>query len=301
MRRLALLCLALLSLSARAEPVRVAVLMHVVAGSADGTAAMRAALDHAQVREPAFIVANGLRHRAEPCRDSLFRDRKAVLEAARVPVVLSMAGGDWLDCRDRQGRPAPMIWLNLLRDQLYGNISWHGSKSLTLKRQSAIPAFRSYAENTRWAWRRLLFATLHLPAGNNHYVRAAGGNSEFEDRLTANRYWLKRLAAEVQATRPEAVVIFSDGRVFPPPANGEGRRDGFAEIRRAIESFAARANLPVLLVQGGSPDGSSRLQHSGRLTYASLPAGVSFIDIDAASATPFELLGPVDSIATTEP
>ncbi|MCM0045021.1 MAG: hypothetical protein NBV65_10385 [Burkholderiaceae bacterium] len=296
MRRIALLWLALCGWPcAQAEPVRVSVLMHAASNAADvasaaGTAdeaALRPALEQALAEQPAFIVVNGLKAASEPCRDRLFRQRKAVLEASPVPVFLSMAGRDWIACRDRQGRPAASIWLNLLREQLYGDISWNGSKQVALRRQSAIPAFRSYAENTRWAWRDVLFATLHLPADNNHFLPAAGNNSEFEDRLTANRDWIKRLAARAQAMRAGAVVIFSDGQVFAARVAAGSPRDGFAETRAALKALAEKAGVPVLLVQGSTPPAAAVIRRSGKLFTATLPQGVSLLVVDTDAPLPF--------------
>jgi hypothetical protein len=296
MRRTALLWMALSGLNAaQAEPVRVGVLMHTASGASDD-AALRSALDNAQEEKPSFLVVNGLKGASEPCRERLFRQRKALLEAASLPVFLSMAGMDWTACRDRVGRPAASFWLNLLREQLYGDISWNGSKQVMLKRQSAIPAFRGYAENTRWAWQDMLFATLHLPAENNHFLLAAGSNSEFEDRLTANRDWLRRLGTRAQATRAGAIVIFSDGQAFPPRAAAGNLRDGFAETRAALKALAEKSRAPVLLVQGSTQAEGSGIQREGKLFYATLPQGLSQLVIDAEAPMPFGVV-PNDAAA----
>ena len=294
MRRIALLLLMLGGLPAvRAEPVRVGVLMHAASGASDASA-LRSALDDVLEEPPAFVVVNGLKAASEPCRERLFRQRKAVLESAPVPVFLSMAGTDWTACRDRRGRPAAACWLGLLRGQLYGDISWDGAKQVTVPRQSAIPAFRGYAENTRWAWQSIMFATLHLPAENNHFLPAAGNNSEFEDRLTANRDWIKRLGAQAQATRARAIVIFSDGQPFPAHASAGNPRDGFAETRTALRTLAEKSGAPVLLVQGSRLAEGSGIRRAGKLFYATLPRGVSQFVIDTEAPSPFGLL-PMDA------
>lgn len=291
MRLAALLCLMLWTMmpGAQAEAVRIGVLMHASSATED-PAALRSALEQALDENPAFIVVNGLKGESVPCKERLFRERKALLEAVAAPVFLSMAGSDWMACRDRQGRPAASFWLSLLRDQLYGDISWNGSKQLTLKRQSSIPAFRSYAENTRWAWQNVLLATLHMPADNNHFLAAAGSNSEFEDRLTANRDWIKRLATQGQAMRAGAIVIFSDGEAIPPRATGGSQRDGFMEMRAALKALADRVSVPVLIVQGSLRPEGTGVRRWGKLFYATLPQGVSHIAIDSDSPSPFSIV-----------
>lgn len=289
---MATLVAALLSLTlqpAWAEPLRVSVLMHASAGGGEDT--LRSALDIAQAQTPAFIVVNGLKDKRESCSDRLFRRRKALLEAADKPVFLSMAGSDWGDCRDRRGRSAESVWLGLLREQLYGDISWNGAKHLRLRRQSAVPAFRSYAENTRWSVQEVMFATLHMPGPNNHYVSAAGRNSEFEDRLTANRDWLKRLAQHATAERQKAIVLFSDARLWPAMRLQPGVRDGFKEMRSALRAFANKVRVPVLLVQGPAPNGkaTSAIEWQGNFAQLSLPRGVALLEVDTDATVPFAL------------
>ncbi len=275
---------------AQAEPIRISVLMHVTLPG-EGEATLRSALESAHLRSPAFIVVNGLKEASEPCSDRLFRRRKAVLEAADTPVFLSMAGSDWISCRDLRGRPAESIWLGLLREQLYGDISWNGSKHLSLRRQSALPAFRSYAENTRWTTQQVMFATLHLPAPNNHYLAAAGRNSEFEDRLTANRDWIKRLAQHASLERPKAIVLFCDGRLWPAVRLQPGMRDGFREMRSAIQAFADTVRRPVLLVQGPAGTEPSGIEWRRKLAHVNLPQGVNDLEIDTDAVVPFALPG----------
>lgn len=299
MRRATLLPAALFALLSAlaaptaAEPFRISVLMHAAAGS-DGEAALRGALEQAQSHDPAFIVVNGLKEASEACSDRLLRRRKAVLEAAAAPVFLSMAGSDWINCRDRRGRPAETVWLGLLREQLYGDISWNGSKQLSLRRQSALPAFRSYAENTRWSVQQVMFATLHLPAQNNHYLTAAGRNSEFEDRLTANRDWLRRLAQLASIEHRKAIVLFCDGRLWPATRPPAGVRDGFQEMRSALRAFATTVRMPVLLVQGPAAANGPEvpaIEWQGKLGHLSLPKGVTDLEVDPEAALPFALAG----------
>ncbi len=278
-----------------AGTVRFSVLMRAVTGShghGDGEAQLRAAIERAQAGNPAFIVVNGLRDASEPCSESLFRKRKAMLDTMTTAVFVSMAGSDWVNCRDRQGRPAETVWLGLLREQLYGDARSDRPSQLKLRRQSAVPAFRNYAENIRWSTQRVMFATLHVPAPNNHFIIAAGRNSEFEDRLIANRDWLKRLARHASAERYKAIVLFCDGRIWPTPQLQVGRRDGFREIRSALKAFADKLRIPVLVVAGGEPEGSEAIaiERFGKLAYLNIPNGVWDLGVDINADMPFSLI-----------
>ncbi len=288
-----------------AGDVRFSVLMHTVAGSharADGEARLRAAIERAQASNPAFIVVNGLKDASEPCSEPLFRRRKAVLEASTTAVFLSMAGSDWLNCRDRRGRPAETVWLGLLRDQLYGGTRWDGPSPFKMRRQSAVPAFRNYAENSRWSTQRVMFVTMHAPAPNNHFIMAAGRNSEFEDRLIANRDWLKRLAQHASAERYKAIVMFCDGRIWPPPRLQSGQRDGFREIRSALRAFADKLRIPVLVVAGSDPESSEAIaiERFGKLSYLNIPNGVWDLDVDINAVMPFSLITTDPSTRPTQ-
>lgn len=289
---MALLLCSLLATTARsAEPLRFTVMMHAMRDAADDTE-LRAAFENAQAGDPSFIVVNGMRAPREPCTDRLYRQRAALLESGNVPVILSLAGSDWLDCRDRQGRPAAQAWLSLLREQVFGEISWSGAKHLNLRRQSASRAFRSYAENTRWVVDNVLFATLNLPADNNHYLPSAGGNSEFEDRATANREWIKRLGLQARMERRALIVLFCDGNPLPPPLRRGDQRDGFAEVRQQLRQLTEKSGARVLLVQGPEPH-SPKLPRDivwdGSLGYVNLRSGVSGFTVDLASPVPVTL------------
>ena len=287
-----LYCLSLVGIQAHAEPFQFSVLMHVLQNSADENE-LRNALETAQLTNPAFIVVNGMRSTREPCTDRLYRQRTALLESSTAPVILSLAGDDWIPCRDRQNRPAPTAWLNLLRDQMYGDISWSGGKHIPLRRQSAIAAFRNYSENTRWTVENVLFATINIPANNNHYVASAGGNSEFEDRQIANRDWLHRLAIQARRERKAAIVLFCDGNPLPDPGRKIEQRDGYVEIRQQLKSLAEKSGAKVLVIQGPttSPQKTSgSITWNGPLAFVNLRAGMTMIAVDTSVENSFAIV-----------
>lgn len=285
-----LLCVSLMAAATAqaADALRFTAMSHVMREAADD-AELRSAFEAAQSGDPAFIVVNGMRAPRELCTDRLYRQRTALLESGTVPVILSLAGTDWIDCRDRQGRPASLAWLNLLREQVYGEISWSGAKQLNLRRQSASRAFSNYTENTRWAIDQVLFATLNLPAENNHYIASAGGNSEFEDRATANREWLKRLGLQAKMERRPLIVIFCDGNPLPGPSRRGEQRDGFVEIRQQLKQLAEKSEARVLVIQGSAPRavvGTVDIVWDGKLGYVNLRAGVTSFVVDLNAPFP---------------
>lgn len=287
--------------SAESMPFSFSVIMRPVQDNG-GDASLRIALEAAQAEEPAFIIVNGIKSERELCNDKLYRQRKALLETAEVPVFLSLAGSDWVNCRDRRGKPSAIGWLNTLREQLFTDITWTGTKPITVIRQSANPVYRSYAENTRWQRGGLLFATINLPANNNRYLNDAGRNNEFEDRQIANRDWLRRLFANAKRDGNAAIVLVCDGNLLPA-SRAAGKRDGFAEIRQQLVSLTAQFSGRVLLIQGlqgqagaaeenGEQHGND-MHWNDNLGYlslpSSLPSGQVNITVDASLPALFAL------------
>jgi hypothetical protein len=275
-----------------AEAFRFSVLMHMSDESNEDDG-WRMAIEHAQTTEAAFIVVNGLKRSGDRCSETLYQQRLDLLKQATVPVILSMAATDWAYCRDRQNRPAGVVWLNLLREKFAGNTSTQNNAAFTLKHQSAMPAYRSYAENTRWVYDRILFATLHVAANNNQYIEAAGRNSEFEDRQVANREWIRRLAEVAIREHRGAIVIFCDGDPLPAPWLRGQEKDGYQVIRKQLRELAEKSALWILLVQGSSvdiPKTTPEIVWANRLGYVTLPTGVSTLTADLNATQPFAVI-----------
>jgi hypothetical protein len=172
-------------------------------------------------------------------------------------VVVALAASDWTDCKNSAGRSNAIERLARLRELFYAEPHSLGAKTIELTRQSLSPRFRGYAENSHWVVGKVLYATINLPANNNHYLPAAGRNSEYEDRLVANRFWLNRLFAIAKSDKVDAIVLFSEGdlKPFSEPTGLRAllRRaapghDGFAEPRRLVLSLAQKFKGKVLLI-----------------------------------------------------
>ena len=160
-----------------------------------------------------------------------------------------------------------------------------------------MPQFRAYAENARWEFGDILFATINIPVTNNHFVQEGGRNGEFEDRLIANKDWLQRLFKLAAQRRLPGIVLFCDGNPLAPPGQRpfllHGQRDGFAEIRQRINQLAAAYHGKVLLVHGESL--KSEASTNGIIWHRNLGSlGVASawvrLKVDNRSATLFSLI-----------
>lgn len=254
------------------------------AASAEPT--LRAALTETDKDNLAFVVMNGIKTQSEPCDDALYEQRRDILTAAGNGIVYSPAGGDWRPCRDTEGRSVAQERLNRLRELFFADSFSLGSSRIPVMRESRNVKFRSYPENARWTIGGTIFATVDLPAENNDYVSAAGRNAEFEDRLVANRDWLKRIFFQAGREHMKGIVLFCDGDPLAPPAP-HVRRDGFAEMRQVIEKLSAKFRGKVLIVHshaGEAADIGAGIEW--RKNIGDVDAGGGWIEIDVDPAQP---------------
>ena len=216
----------------------------------------------------AFVVVNGIKANAEPCSDEIYIRRKALLDSAKTGLIVSLAASDWAECKSANGRSAAIGRLNRLRDLFFVDEFSIGGIRIPLTRQSTTAKFRSYGENARWVIGSTMFATINLPGNNNHYLAAAGRNSEFEDRLVANRDWLNRVFIHARRKNLAGIVLFCDGNPIAAPNRPAVRRDGFAETRQQISALTTKFPGKVLVIHGRKkpqPDSSPSIIWHGNL------------------------------------
>ena len=290
---------------ARAQPEALSfgVIGHAFRKTADDTL-LRRAIAETDGDNLGFVVVNGMKSASEPCSDTLYEQRLTLLSKAKNGVVLSLAGTDWADCKREHGRSAAMERLTRVRDVYFQDEMSFGDTRLLLMRQSTTTKFRSYAENARWEMGNIVFATINLPAPNNHYLTDAGRNGEFEDRLIANRYWLERVFTFAVRQKRPGIVLFCDGdpalHSGRTAARGpDGTRDGYVEVRRQIIRLAAAFPGKVLVVHGGSsatPSKPAAVAWRGNL--GDLEVADGWVKVNVAPASP-ALFDVVDGLKTT--
>jgi hypothetical protein len=258
-----------------------------------GEARLKRALGEADDKTTAFMLVTGIKGIREACSDKLYQQRRELVGEARRPAVVIPAASDWTDCRNSAGRSNAIERLNRLRELFYAEPESLGARKLPLTRQSGSPRFRSYAENAHWSVGKVLYATVNLPANNNHYVTEAGRNSEYEDRMVANRFWLNRLFAIAKRDKLEAIVLFSEGdlKALSQPTGLRAllRRavpdnDGFAETRRQVLALAQKFPGKVLLVDSAPLAKGARpaIEWRGNLGHLSVGPEEIEVEVDPA-------------------
>jgi hypothetical protein len=226
-----------------------------------GDERLKKALAQTSDKSLAFVVVTGIKAGSEPCGDKLYQERRDLVDKAKRPVIVLPAGSDWTDCRNSAGRTNAIERLNRMRELFHGEPASLGAKKLPLARLSSSPRFRSYAENAHWTVDSVLYATVNIPANNNHYLAAAGRNSEYEDRMVATRFWLNRLFTLARGDKVDAIVLFTEGDL-KPLAEPTGLRsllrrapvgqDGFAATRKQVQALAQKFDGKVLLVDSAA-------------------------------------------------
>jgi hypothetical protein len=235
--------------SAKQGEFTFSVISHASA-TGEGDVPLLRAIQDTDNENHAFIVANGMKDRKEPCNDALYQRRIDLLKNAKNGLVVSLAASDWAECPSSAGKTSAVGKLNRLRELLFMDDFSLGSTRIPVVRQSSTAKFRSYPENARWEIEDMMFATVNIPANNNHFVPDAGRNSEFEDRLIANRDWLRRIFLHATKKKSPGIVLFCDANPLATPSSA--RRDGYAEVRRQLLSLAKQYDGKVLLVHGES-------------------------------------------------
>jgi hypothetical protein len=254
----------------------------------------------------AFVVANGFKRADESCSDQLYQRRRDLLDSAKNGLILSLASGDWGDCRDASGRSAAVERLSRLRELFFVDEFSLGASKIPVMRQSNALTFRSYVENARWELGNILFAAINLPADNNRYRMEAGRNSEFEDRQIANRDWLRRIFAIATRKKMAGIVLLCDGNPLLKPNaqrlfDSSGKRDGFAEIRQQLISLAGKFPGKVLIIHN-RPD--SRNARPGDMAWhgnlGDLELGSDWIRLGVKQGNPLMFTVTKGSLDTKE-
>ncbi|MGV7209157.1 hypothetical protein ACLB1G_15020 [Oxalobacteraceae bacterium A2-2] len=301
----AVLCLAALMPAAAAPSAKGAppkaysfgVVGHTFKNVSDESALKRG-VEELNQGNPAFIVATGIKAATEPCSDKLYSQRRAILAASEAPMVVSLAGSDWSACLNSAGRSNAIERLNRLRELFYPDSESLGLRQLGVTRLSSSAKFRSYAENSHWEVGKVLYATINLPANNNHYRPEAGRNSEYEDRLVANRAWLHRLFTLAQREKLHGLVLFSDGDAGVLQEEGfsllksfNTKQDGYAEPRRQIRAMAEKFQGKVLLVDAQGGNAEPVIQWRGNVGHLGVGSAWVEVKVRPGDAALFTLKG----------
>jgi hypothetical protein len=188
----------------------------------------------------AFVIHVGdIKGGGTPCSDETFAARRALLDAAPLPLVLTPGDNEWVDChRASAGSHDPVERLDRLREVFFAAPASLGRRRIALERQPGRP------ENARWRHDGVVFATLNVPGSENN----ARMPKERDARMRDNLAWLD--AAVALAALPDARALVIAFHAEPGFGRGAQARDPYAGLRRALAAAATRLGKPVLLAHG---------------------------------------------------
>jgi hypothetical protein len=269
-----------------------------------GEKQLRQALQDSSEPSLAFVVVTGIKGDKEGCTDKLYEERRDLIDDAKRPMIVAPAGSDWTACKNSAGKLNPIERLNRIRELFFGEPTSLGQKKIALTRLSTSPRFRSYAENSHWQIGKVLYATINLPANNNHFVADAGRNNEFEDRLVANRFWLNRLFSLARTDKVDAIVLFSEGdtKALSEPTGlrallrrDVAGRDGFTETRRQIVTLAQKFKGKVLMIDSAThAKATPAIEWHGNLGHLSVENGAIEVAVHPGAKELFKLQDAAD-------
>ncbi|WP_420477079.1 hypothetical protein [Noviherbaspirillum sp. ST9] len=264
------------------------VITHARTSNPEDNGALQSALEATDSDNLAFVVIQGVKPPNVGCTDKAYLRQKSELDGARNGVIVSLAASDWARCPPESGRSSAIGRLGRLRDLFFFDDFSLGASRIPVIRQSTIAKFRGFPENARWQIGDIMFATINLPSNNNNFVVDAGRNSEFEDRLIANRDWLNRVFTFAHREKAIGIVLFSDSNPFSSARLSGNQRDGFAETRKLLSSLAAKfpGKILVLHNQASRPD---TIAWNGNIGEYGVPAGWTKVNIASRQAKVFSI------------
>jgi len=194
----------------------------------------------------AFVVhAGDFKSGQSACGDETFRQRKEWFELSRHPWIYTPGDNDWTDCwRPWAGAHQPLERLSKLRELFFAQPRSLGQRPIELAQQTRAASPRPYPEHARWVHRRVLFATVNVPGGDNNRGR---DRAEFRARDAAVRDWIDGAFGMARAQRLAAVVIVMQAN---PWAAAGPRQRGYAPLLDTLRTQTTEFPGEVLLIHG---------------------------------------------------
>ena len=198
-------------------------------------------------REPlAFAIHVGdFKSGSSPCSDETYLQRREWFALSHHPLIFVPGDNDWTDCwRSFGARRDPLERLTRLRELFFPDDQSLGQQTLTLTRQGTAPGRQRYPEHARWIYRRVVFATLNLPGGDNNRSRMP---EEAREREAAVIAWIHEAFRVARDEKLPGVVLAMQAN--PWRRSGEARQ-AFLPVLQAIAIESMRYAGAVLIVNG---------------------------------------------------
>jgi hypothetical protein len=200
---------------------------------------------------PAFSIHVGDTKGYGDCGRPFQENQRRFFDSFAGPVVYTPGNNEWSDCwKANRGSADPTEILSVMRQVFWSQPESLGARRLPLARESdVLPEFAEFAENARWSFGGVTFATLNLAGShNNQELRVEKYWKEFVRREQANVAWVKATFASARAEKARAVVLAFHSNPF----DKELRYDGgpLEPVLQAIVAEADGFDGQVLVIHG---------------------------------------------------
>jgi hypothetical protein len=199
----------------------------------------------------AFVIHDGdIKSGSTLCDDATFQWNLELFASSRHPLIYTPGDNEWTDChRENNGPYDPLERLAKLRSMFFTDANSAGQRKISLERQSSVPGYEKFVENTRWSLGDVTFVTLHIIGSNNNLGRTDEQDVEYRERNAANLAWLAASFTAARNQGSRGVLLAIQANVFDGPVE---QRTGFADFLAALESETVVLGKPVVLVHGDS-------------------------------------------------
>lgn len=220
----------------------------------------------------AFSIYDGdIKDGSSKCTDDIYAAALTMFGELNKPVIYVPGDNEWTDChRLNNGGYDGLERLAYLRKTMFPTTRSLGKRTLPLVHQA--PLGEKFVENTRFAHRGIVFATLNMPGSNNNKIlddkdcsqksartaaQCEASNAEYLERDAANVRWLQEAFAQAKAGKAHGIVLViqaDPGFDLPETeGNDESQAPGVSDYRNFISSVIAETEQfagQVLLVHG---------------------------------------------------
>ena len=186
------------------------------------------------------------------CADERLRDRRARLDAVRVPVVYTPGDNEWADCHAQDaGGYDPLERLAMLRGIFFDDPATSlGAFPMAVTSQAKDPGFAEFPENLRWSRGGFVFATLHVVGTFNGTAQFPGRDHrhdrEVVRRSDAALTWMDTVFGEARATGASGIVLAVHANVRLESGGGGAYEPFVNALRDHVGGFPG----DVLLIHG---------------------------------------------------
>lgn len=246
-----LILVALFATSASAEPFSFIALGDTTYAPPADNSLYGGLIDAINAAKPAFSIHVGDTKGYGDCGRAFQETQRDFFNRFADPVFYTPGNNEWADCwKANRGSSDPIEILALMREVFWSKAESLGRTRLRLVRESdEIPEFAEFAENARWTFGGVTFATLNLTGThNNQELRVEKYWREFARREQANLAWVKAAFTAARQAKHRALVLAFHSNPFDEKLRYEG--GPFESIVKAIDAESEAFDGQVLVVQG---------------------------------------------------